>query len=510
MSLRPAGSCSETRKKSYKCGIDGERNRRRREDDLVGIRKNKREDALLKKRRETHASSSAHVVMVERLLSECPAAPLEASDLFKNLIANDYRPPVDDIVKAGFLPGFVDFLTKYDEPQLQLEAVWVLANVTSGKSEYIRLVVELGAIPGLVNLLTSTTTDGIREQAVWALGNIAADSPSNRDLVLNHDALWPLLYKLNSSSGLSMLRVATWSLSNMVRGNPPLNIDQVKATLTVLQRLIHLSDEEVVTDACWALSYLSDDSFHKIQVIIDTGLCPKLVELLLHPSDSVIVPALRTLGNIVNGDDDQTQFVIDNRLLPFLHQLLMHEHEKSISKEACWTISNITAGNRAQIQAVIDADIIPHLIGILNDAEFSIKKEAVWAIINITYGGSDEQIRSVASEGCIKPLCDMLSCPDPQVVSICLEGLTNILEVGKEVDNQMEVQGRVNIFAQIVDECGGSDKIANLLNHENTNIYHRAVRILETFWPQDHLEDPDAHFGVNQPDLPPGGFNFVS
>ena len=40
------------RKKSYKIGVDADEARRRREDNLVEIRKSKREDNLLKKRRE--------------------------------------------------------------------------------------------------------------------------------------------------------------------------------------------------------------------------------------------------------------------------------------------------------------------------------------------------------------------------------------------------------------------------------------------------------------------------
>jgi hypothetical protein len=116
-----------------------------------------------------------------------------------------------------------------------------------------------------------------------------------------------------------------------------------------------------------------------------------------HPSPSVLIPALRTVGNIVTGDDLQTQviwhspqsygifewvlskgvssslnqeqflfvllsgdttklllllfqFIINNQALPCLLGLLTHNHKKSIKKEACWTISNITAGNKDQIQ----------------------------------------------------------------------------------------------------------------------------------------------------------------
>lgn len=75
----------------------------------------------------------------------------------------------------------------------------------------------------------------------------------------------------------------------------------------------------------------------------------RLVELLMHPVPAVQIPALRTIGNIVTGNDDQTQVVLRYGALPSLHMLLSSPR-KSIRKETCWTLSNITAGNRDQIQ----------------------------------------------------------------------------------------------------------------------------------------------------------------
>lgn len=55
---------------------------------------------------------------------------------------------------------------------------------------------------------------------------------------------------------------------------------QTKPALPALERLVHSNDEEVLTDACWALSYLSDGTNDKIQAVIEAGVCPRLVELL--------------------------------------------------------------------------------------------------------------------------------------------------------------------------------------------------------------------------------------
>ena len=256
-------------------------------------------------------------------------------------------------------------------------------------------------------------------------------------------------------------------------------------------------DDEVLIDACWAISYLSDGSNDKIQAVIEAGIPRRLVELLMHASTSVQTPALRSVGNIVTGDDVQTQVIINCGALPALLSLLSSSKD-GIRKEACWTISNITAGNSTQIQAVIDANIVQPLIHLLSNGDFKTRKEACWAISNATSGGlqKPEQIRYLVSNAAIKPLCDLLVCPDNKIIQVALDGLENILKVG-EMDRDASMnsaEGQAfNRYALFIEECGGMEKIHDCQNNANEEIYMKAYNMIEKYFADEEGEGNDIN-----------------
>lgn len=486
----------DNRMKDYKQAFNADEFKKRREESIISIRRQKREENILKRRNmDTTAEEEAEPINVQQLnLLPDFVREIQSQDVnqqisgtigIRRLLSIQVNPPIDEVINSGVIPHLVAFLGREDNPKLQFEAAWALTNVASGTTQQTLAIISANAIPAFVKQLSSPEVS-VREQAVWALGNIAGDSFQCRDQLLFNNVLPKLLpLTLEANIKPSLKRNAVWTISNLCRGKPAPPFNVVSMAIPYLAELIKSSDTQVVTDACWALSYLSDGDNAKIQAVIDAGVCERVVVNLMNQSQAVQTPSLRIVGNIVTGEDEQTQKVIDCQVLPRLKFMLDNVNiKKAIKKEVCWTISNITAGPVNQIQAVIDANIIESLIQHLILSDFDVKKEAAWAIANATSSGSYQQIRYMVSKGCIKPLCDLLETNDARIVAVALEALENILEKGnmEELDDE-------NDYGLLIEDCNGTSKIEKLQMHVNHSIADKAANIIAKFFSGDTEED---------------------
>ncbi|XP_064108319.1 uncharacterized protein LOC135216772 isoform X2 [Macrobrachium nipponense] len=342
-------------------------------------------------------------------------------------------PEVTGFMAAGIINPAVESL-QINNTDLQYEALWVLTNIASGKSEDTKEVVDRGSVPLIVGLLNSPDPR-IREQAIWALGNIAGDAYEYRKLILDEGAMALLVDLLNEGNSLSLLRNTAWMLCNITRHKPmDYSADDLNLILKAIKFLLENSCHVIQSDALWALSYITDGPNEGIQAVIDHGLCPRIVELMKSDTNKVSKAALRTCGNIATGSDVQTDAILKENTLEVVKPMLV-SGITSVKKEICWFLSNVTAGTRQQIQRVIDAHLIERLVDVVSAGPFEVSKEAIWALSNITSGADPSQVKALTQAGGIKALLSVLdSNVEGQLLQVALEGISNILNTCHGLD----------------------------------------------------------------------------
>jgi len=229
--------------------------RRKREEEGIQLRKQKRDEQIFKRRNVNPAfveedditdieDPSASTLeqdpvitpdMIQAIRNGTLEQQFVAIQRFRKILSKEPSPPIDDVIQAGLVVDFVKLLRTHEQPTLQFEAAWALTNIASGNSSQTQAVIQAEAVPVFINLLLSPNQE-IADQAVWALGNIAGDGCQARDYVITCGIVRPLIELATRPDNRSaVLKNVVWAISNVCRGkNPPPSFQEVSDLATLL------------------------------------------------------------------------------------------------------------------------------------------------------------------------------------------------------------------------------------------------------------------------------------
>lgn len=155
-------------------------------------------------------------------------------------------------------------------------------------------------------------------------------------------------------------------------------------------------------------------------------------------------------------------------------------------KETCYALSAITAGNDRHVGSIVsNANYLNKLITLAVSDKFTeVRREAAWVLANALIKCNLDQLMFMLQYGLLECFCTLLDdSRDAKNLEVVIEGLNAVLNKGKEIASQ---RGCENPFISEFESRGGLDRIHKLQEHENIEVYHAALKLLQNHY---ELED---------------------
>ncbi|KAL6138618.1 hypothetical protein ACLB2K_063899 [Fragaria x ananassa] len=415
----------------------------------------------------------------------------------RRLLSRSEFPPVDASLKAGAVPLLVQCLSFGSPDEQLLEAAWCLTNIAAEKPEETKAL--LPALPLLIAHLGEKSSAPVAEQCAWAIGNVAGEGEELRNVLLSQGALPPLARMMLPDKG-STVRTAAWALSNLIKGpNPKASNEliRVEGVLDAIIRHLRKADDELATEAAWVVVYLSALSNIATSMLVKSDVLQLLVEKLATSNTlQLLIPVLRSLGNLIAGDSQTTHAIIvpgndiTGNIIEVLVKCLRGEH-RVLKKEAAWVLSNIAAGSIEHKQLIYSSEAVPLLIRLLSTAPFDIRKEVAYVLGNLcvspitpTEGDRKptlilEHLVSLVGRGCLPGFIDLVSSVDTEAARVGLQFMELVLRGMPNGEGP-----------KLVENENGIEAMERFQFHENEDLRNMANTLVDKYFGEDYgLDD---------------------
>lgn len=256
----------------------------------------------------------------------------------------------------------------------------------------------------------------------------------------------------------------------------------MNAIIPAIPTLVNLLDtkthSETLLNACWGLTYLTEENDSVVQSLIQENVSSKLLSFLQHKNSDIVLVALRIIGNFIH--NGFLQHMIDSGFLNNVPSLLRN-CDSSIRSEICYLLSLVADHGTEYIEYLIKlSEEMRRVIDIMQNSSLNERTEAIWVIYNIANKGSDLQLKILVDLGALPSLCQNMHVNDIKIILLILESIENILLVGERLGLGYDVR---------FEECEGRQKLEDLFSHSCDDVYRKANHISERFLEEGSVDE---------------------
>ncbi|CAO3639496.1 unnamed protein product [Mucor hiemalis] len=384
--------------------------------------------------------------LAKDLSGEDKDARIEAAQHIGKFVLEPAKALIKYITEGDCIETLTQMITG-PNPEEKIEAAQTISNIAAGS--YDLWSKSISTVPYIISLLDSDNMS-LREIAAGALGNMAAEDLGDmndeddkvRATIRDNGAIKPLVRMLDSKD-VRLVQSACFALANLARGQEGQLSEFLTAGLSD-KLMSHLENNDTITEVCWVVSYLTAGSEKFRKDIMEKGYGDPLVKDLAKLADQgpVVLPVLRTLGNLVGEEDYLKTLAEKEQFLPSVVSLIKSDKSRVVKKEALWVLSNITSSQNPEIiRKIEELDTIKYLSELVARGAFDIRKGAAYCIMNIASHGA-EHLDKLAHKELLPAFLDLLKSQDADMMRLALGYIELLLTQsakGKEIiDNVPE------------------------------------------------------------------------
>eukprot|EP00557_Chaetoceros_sp_GSL56_P009684 CAMPEP_0176477834 /NCGR_PEP_ID=MMETSP0200_2-20121128/853_1 /TAXON_ID=947934 /ORGANISM="Chaetoceros sp., Strain GSL56" /LENGTH=1011 /DNA_ID=CAMNT_0017873709 /DNA_START=329 /DNA_END=3364 /DNA_ORIENTATION=+ len=228
--------------------------------------------------------------MEDATVNGSPISPVKMSDM---TISNKNDVSIST---TQDITSFVNMM-KSNSDKIKLEAASALLHVLS--INHVNTVVQCGAIPVLLDTLQNPK-QSVRDECVKCLGMIVGFSPQHRDYVIQAGGLTQLLLCIDKASGDVSLNTVLETLNRFFDHEERPSLALLDQDLPNIVKLLEEKREaNVIIHCSKILSYVADGCPQTVQSLLRLGAKGRLMQLLNHGDEAVVVSVLRASRYLV-------------------------------------------------------------------------------------------------------------------------------------------------------------------------------------------------------------------
>ncbi|XP_018377927.1 PREDICTED: importin subunit alpha-like [Trachymyrmex cornetzi] len=404
-----------------------------------------------------------------------------ALQVYSQFLSLAIKPATKPVLESKALSYCMEILDR-GSPASQFEVLSLFTALIRGKfSKEMQCIIKHGAISKIVKLLKSASFN-IAKCAIFTLEALIKGIPYARDIAIEHNAVLSLVDLIKSD--IPTIQIVPTHMCYIIRTltifckkmDSALFLELIRPVLPVLNCLLNNENRDLRTNIFELLSYHIDKSIDNIRAVLEAGILPKILKCLTSREESILMPVLHIVGNIVGIDEvAESDILILAEQLSYLRTLLRnHRANEHIAEKIVVIISKMIT-NPNQIQNVLNAGLLSPLIEILEFGKEMVQGVTGRILMDLILCGTSQYLIELVNAGILLAFCNLLEAKEYHKVINALDSLINILSAAG-------TREQTKRFVIMIKEAGGLDKLKALRYHQDEKIYEKSMAIIDIFF----------------------------